>query len=250
MLLSTCGIRSRPDQIEQPEDAGLGRADRTAHDRVRFLDGEAEIERRRDSRLHPIDADAVGDEAGRVLGVDDRLAQHDVAEGGDLLDRLGTRLRSADHFEQAHVARRIEEMRDAEILREAVRQAGGQLRQRNGRGVGRDDRALLPLGVELAIEVLLEVDALDDRLDDPVDIGELPEIVLDIAGRDQLGRSLGHQRRRIGLQQLVDRALGDRRCDRWHPSARCRAAGQARRHWRSGRRCRCPSRRRRRRRLS
>ena len=58
----------------------LGDADRAAHDGVRFLDGQAEIERRVDRRLHPVDADAVGDEAGRVLGMDDRLAQPHVAE--------------------------------------------------------------------------------------------------------------------------------------------------------------------------
>ena len=118
--------------------------------------------------------------------------------------------------------------------------------KRNGRGVGRDDRALFPLGVELAIELLLEIDALDDRLDDPIHVGELPEIVLDIARRDQPGGGLRHQRRRIGLQQLVDaRPLAMTLRSVASLAARCRAAAPARRHWRSGRRCRCPSRRRR-----
>ena len=65
------------------------------------------------------------------------------------------------------------------------------------------------MGVDLLVERLLDVQALDHRLDDPVAVFEHIEVVVDIAGGDQAGVALGHERRRIGLQQLRHRAFGN-----------------------------------------
>ena len=55
-------------------------------------------------------------------------------------------------LEQLHVARRVEEMGDQEVGRKARRRALGELGQRDGRGVGRDDRAGLAHRVEPGVE--------------------------------------------------------------------------------------------------
>ena len=100
-------------------------------------------------------------------------------------------------------------MGDAEVAGKAVGQTVGQQRQRNGRGVGRDHRAILADRLDLGIEVLLDVQALDDRLDDPVAIGQLAQVILDIAGGHQLGGALRHEGGGVGFEHLLHRAFGD-----------------------------------------
>ena len=71
-----------PDQIGQPEDAGLGDAERAAEHRIGLLDGHAHLERGGECRLHPVAADAIRDESGRVLAPDHALAEAAVGEVG------------------------------------------------------------------------------------------------------------------------------------------------------------------------
>ena len=117
---------------------------------------------------------------------------------------------TADDLQQAHIARRVEEMRDAEIAREGFRQTGSEFFQRNCRGVGGDDGARLAHGVELFVEVLLDVEAFDHGLDDPVGIFQIVEIILDIAGFDQADGAAAHERRRVHFFQAFNGAFGNR----------------------------------------
>ena len=68
------------DEVHQAENAGRGKAHRLAHDGIGFLDFQPEIERQHDGGLDPVGADAVGDEARRVVAVDDRFAEFLVRE--------------------------------------------------------------------------------------------------------------------------------------------------------------------------
>ena len=133
------GHQIEADHVEQPEHPGLGDAHRPAHHGVRFLDRDAVLDRRDDGGLQPIDADPVGDEAGRVLGVDHALAQADIGEPAHRRDLLRVGSGAGDDLDEAHVAGRVEEMGDQEVGGEALRQALGQYRQRQRRGVRRDD---------------------------------------------------------------------------------------------------------------
>ena len=193
------------NQVEQPEDTGLRHADRPAHGGIGFLDGQAEVEGAVDRRLHPHPADAVGDEAGPVLAGDDGLAQRAVTEFGDGGDGVRTRRRAAHHFQQPHVARRVEEVGDQEVGGEPLPQPLDQRGERDGRGVRRHDRAQLPHALQLGIEVALGVRPFDDGLDDPVAVGDQRQVGRQVAGRDQPRRALVHEGRRIGAQHRLHR---------------------------------------------
>ena len=137
------------DQVEQAEQAGGGEAHHLAGDRVGLLDGEPVIQGGVDARLHPHHADAVGDKARRVVAANDAFAQLHVAEPGQRFGHLGRCVPAGDQLQQAHIARRVEEMGDGEIAPERLRPALDQVRERDRRGVGGDDRARLPHGFQL-----------------------------------------------------------------------------------------------------
>src|SRR3546814_196329 len=131
--------------------------------------------------------------------MNDALAKDAVAENGYLRDRLRPRLLAGDQLQQRHVARRVEEVGDEEVAGEALRQAFGQQRQRQCRGVGRDDRAVLAHALETLVEVAFHLGIFQHRLDDPVAVGELVYVVLQIARRDQPGGALPHEGRRVAF---------------------------------------------------
>ena len=133
------GHQIEADHVEQPEHPGLGDAHRPAHHGVRFLDGDAVLDRPDDGGLQPINADPVGDEARGVLGVDHALAEADIGEPAYRRDRLRVGSGAGDDLDEAHVAGRVEEMGDQEVGGETLRQAFGQHREGKGRGVRRDD---------------------------------------------------------------------------------------------------------------
>src|SRR3546814_16195658 len=90
---------------------------------------EAALDRFHHRALQPEGADAVGDEARRVVAMNDALAKDAVAENGYLRDRLRPRLLAGDQLQQRHVARRVEEVGDGEVAGEALRPALGQPRE-------------------------------------------------------------------------------------------------------------------------
>ena len=197
------------DQIGETEDAGLGNTQRFADHGVGHFHRNAHAERFQHGGLDPVDTDTVGDESGGVLAVDHALAQTVIAEylhGGD---RIVTGLAALDDLQQTHVARRIEEVGDEEILGKPRRHVGHQMVQRNGRGVGRDQRTRFTHSVDLAIEVLLDVETFDHRFDDPVAVGQQFHVVFDVTGGDQSGIALVHKGRRIGLEQFCYGRVGD-----------------------------------------
>src|SRR3546814_14738387 len=71
-----------PDEIEQAEHTSLRNAERSPHDGVGLLLREAALDRFPHRALQPEGADAVGDEARRVVAMNDALANDAVAENG------------------------------------------------------------------------------------------------------------------------------------------------------------------------
>ena len=206
---------------------------------------EAAFGRFQAGALQPEDADPVGDEARRVPAPDDAFAQAPVGEIGQRLKGRRPPGGPGDDFQQAHVARRIEEMRDGEVARGLGGQAFDKLGERHGRGVGAEDRPR-PLHRQHApVEGALDLQVLDHRLDDPVAILQAVEMILDIARPDQPGIVLMHERGGIGLGQALDGRLGDQRRAASLPWEGCPGGRRRCPHWRSGRRSPPPSPRRR-----
>ena len=112
------------DEIGEAKGSGARPAEGRAGERVHFFDGQALLEHEIGGVEHDGDADAVGDEVGRVVGEDDLLAEDAVGEGGEGGDDGGVAVRGGDDFEQAHVARRVEEVRAEEAAAKAG-QSGG-----------------------------------------------------------------------------------------------------------------------------
>ena len=158
------------DQIDQPEYAGLWHADGAAQHRVGLLHRHPALDRRAHGSDQPVGTDAVGDEAGRVVAGHHALAELAVGEVADFRDGLRPGLWPRHHFQEPHVARRVEEVGDEEVPRERLRHAVEQHGGGNGRRVGGDDRALFAHRIDLAIDGLLGVHRLDHRFDDPVRI--------------------------------------------------------------------------------
>ena len=119
-------------------------------------------------------------------------------------------MRTPDDLQKPHVARRIEEVGDQEVAREALGQTLGQPRERQRRGVGRHDRAALAHAFEPGIERLLDRQVLDHGFDDPVHLAERVQIVLQVARGDQTRGLAAHERRGIGFLHPLERALGER----------------------------------------
>ena len=108
---------------------------------------------------------------------------------GDGLHRGGIGVGRGNHFQQAHVARRIEEVRAKPVAAEIVGEAFGDLGHRQAAGVGGDDGAGLANGFDLAQQLALDLQVFDDGFDDPVDFGELRQIVFEVADGDQARRA-------------------------------------------------------------
>jgi hypothetical protein len=104
-------------------------------ERVHLFDGQPLLQHQRGGREHHRDADAVGDEVGRVVGEDDLLAEVAVGEGGKGGYDGGIGFGGGDDLEQAHVARRIEKMRSEEAVAVGG-EAGGDLLTGQAGGVG------------------------------------------------------------------------------------------------------------------
>ena len=198
------------DQIRQPEDAGLRQSHRLAAHRVCFLDAQPMLQRLVHGAVHEERADAIRDEARRILADHDPLAQARVAHGVERLGHRRPRLRSAHEFQQPHVARRIEEVRDREVGAERLALPRDQRVERNRGGVRRDDAAGPAGGIETAVERRLDRRILEHGLDDPIHFVQRLEIILHVAGRHQRHGFRAHERRGVLGAHARERARGER----------------------------------------
>ncbi len=112
---------------------------------------------------------AVDDEARRVVGMDDFLAET-TAKGFDRLQRRIARGKAADQFDQAHHRDRIEEMDTDEARRigRGLREAG----DRDRAGVAGEDRGIRQVLADAGKDRALDFLALGRRFDDKLGGGE------------------------------------------------------------------------------
>ena len=200
--------RVQAHHVGGAEGAAAGAAQLLAGEVVDHVVAQARLLRLDHGRQHAGDADAVGDEVGRVLGAHHVLAQAAGDEGLQLVQHLRLRARRRDQFHQRHVARRVEEVDAAEARAHLLGDGLAQLRDRQARGVARQDGMRRHVRRDLPVQVELPVHALGDGLDHQVAAGQLLQVFLVVGGLDQRG-AFGHaQRRGLELLQALDR-LGD-----------------------------------------
>src|SRR4051794_30610883 len=125
-------------------------------DRVPFLEQKAGF-------VHVRPEDAIDDETGSVVAVDDGLAQL-AREVRDRDHRDVGSLCAADDFDERHAVDGVEEVHAGDVL--GMHGLRGDVGDGNGRGVGREDGAGSGSRFKFAEHLALDVDVFDDRLDD------------------------------------------------------------------------------------
>ena len=194
-------------QVGQAEGAGAGPADGLTGEGVHLFDGQALLPHQARGGKHDGDADAVGDEVGGVAGRNHLLAQEAVGEGGEGGQHGGVGFRGWDHFQQAHVARRIEEV-GAEEAVAVTGEAGGDLRNGQAGGIGGEHGVGRKVGCHARQQGRLDVQILRHGFDHPVALGQPGQVVLKVAGGEEGGERRLIEGGRPGFGEGLDGAFG------------------------------------------
>ena len=119
----------------------------------------------------------------------------------------GVSLGTGDQLKQREVARRVEEVGAEAVLPERRAAAFDNLGDGDARGVCGDNGLGLTDGLKARHQRLLGAKLLDNHLNDPVAVGQLGEIILGVAERDQAGAPLVVEVGRARLPHPVEAAL-------------------------------------------
>jgi len=191
------------NHVAQPKGSCLRPADRSAGQRVDLFDRETLLLHEADRIAHREGADAVRDEVWRVVSMDDRLAQAQVAEVFDRCHIGGIGIRCRDDLEQPHVARRVEEVRAEPVASQLHGHAFDDLVDGQAAGVAGDDGVGAAMLLHLVEQRSLDLHVLGDHFDDPVAAGDQGEIVVEVADGDQTCAVVRVEGRGFGLLQSI-----------------------------------------------
>ncbi len=98
-------------------------------------------------------------------------------------------------------------MGDQEIGLEAIGLALDKIFKWDRRGVGRNQCARFADRIDLLVQGGFDVETFDHDLDNPVNIGDLRQMIVNIARRHEPGEPFAHERRGFGLERLLDRGF-------------------------------------------
>ena len=197
------------DEVRGTERRALRPPEQRTGERVHFLHGVPVLEHRPDGLHHAEDADAVGDEVGRVACDHDALAQHGLAELPRRLEHARIRAGVGNELEQVEVARRIEEVHAQKTRPQRLGHRVGHGRHRETGRVGGDDGALAQVRRDALEEGGLDVESLDDGLDDEVHVAQALEVVLEVAHADAPSGRAREERRGTAAQRALQPAAGE-----------------------------------------
>ena len=127
----------------------------------------------------------------------------------DGLNRRGVGFRRGNHFQQAHVARRIEEMRPEPVAAKILAEALGDAGHGQAAGVGGDDAAGLAHGFNFLEQAALDLQVLGDGFDDPIGVGQQLQVVIKIADGDQPFQSFFKECCRLGFDGCIQSGGND-----------------------------------------
>ena len=197
--------RVETHHVRRTERAARCTAQLLAGEVVDHVVGQTEILGLLHRRQHAGDADAVGDEVGRIVRAHHALAERRRHEGLELVEHFGIGRRRVDQLHQLHVARWVEEVNAAEARLDRIGQSFGQLGDRQTRGVRCDQRGLRNERRDLVIQIELPIHALGNRLDDQIAALQELHVLFVVGGLNQVG-VFGHtNRRRLELLQIGNR---------------------------------------------
>ncbi len=182
-----------PHDVKQPVAGALRQADQRSRNCVDFLDCEVVFDGQLLDRGAEKCADAVTNKIRRVLAWDDALAQMAVAEIRDRSEDVRARILTRNQFDQMQITRRIEEVRAEEMLPKFGRVPFGNLCQWNAAGIGRNHCSRGAMSQHPVVKRPLDAQVLRDRFDNPVAVFDLCDVVIEVAGRNQL-RRLRHKK--------------------------------------------------------
>jgi hypothetical protein len=148
----------------------------------------------------PMQPDVVGDEVRGVPGWHDALAEAHVEKARETCGDGRIGVGQGDDFNEAQVARRVEEVRAQPALPERGTAALGDRPERDAGCVRRDDRAGAEMRLDAVEQRPLGLDLLDDGLDDPVARRERCHVRVEPAHGDE-PRGVGREER-VGLEAL------------------------------------------------
>src|SRR6267154_1168360 len=138
------------DHVGEEKSGGLRPADGLSGEGVNLLDGEIHGLHQAHDVEHGKNADTVANKVGRVLGADYAFAEVDVAKLGDFGDGGLIGFWSWNDFQQAHVPRRVEEVRPKPVAPKIVRETFGNFCNRKTARVGGNDGARPAMDVNFA----------------------------------------------------------------------------------------------------
>ncbi len=102
--------------VRQPESSRPRPANRLPGQRVHFFNRQPLLQHQVRRVEHHRNADAIGNKVRRIVGKHHLLAQPEVGKCGKRAHHGRIALRSRNHLQQPHIARRIEEVRPEEPL--------------------------------------------------------------------------------------------------------------------------------------
>ena len=187
------------NHVREAEGAGARPSDGRAGKRVDFFYGEVLLLHQANRVQHRESPDAVGDEVRSVARVDNRLAEAAVGELGYRRDGCRVALGRGDDLQQAHVARRIEEVRAEPAAAEVGRHLRGDRRNGQTAGVGSDDGVGAQMRRDFLEQRLLDGEVFGDGFDDPVAGAKQGKVVFEIARRDETRGGAFVEGRRFGF---------------------------------------------------
>ena len=155
------------------------------------------------------DPHAVGDEGRRVLAQHRLLSKDFLAVSHEEVHHFWAGVGRRNDLKQLQVPRRIEEVRAAEVRFEIVAATFHQHRHGNAAGVGGDVRAWTAVLLHLFEELLLDVQTLHNHFQDPIALGNLVEVVVEVAGLDAFGEPLAVDGGGFALEALLEVPRGD-----------------------------------------
>ena len=192
--LDHVGHGVEPHHVGSAERTGAGAPQFLAGEVVHHVVRQAEVLHLLHRGQHAGDADAVGDEVGRVMRAHHALAQAAGDKRFQVIEHVGLGGGGIDQLHQRHVARRVEEMDAAKARLDGLGQSLAEFGDRQARGIGRHDCVRCQKRRNFAVQVQLPVHALGNRFDHQVALFKLLHVFFVIRLPNQV-RILRHTER-------------------------------------------------------
>ena len=154
---------------------------------IHFFHAQMHLQGKFERQHHAVHPDAIGNEIGGILRVNNSLTQQIFSDIHHRLDDFRQRVPIGNNFQQMHVAWWIKEMGNQKTTAEILRQIGGNFVHRKTGSVGAYDCFRFQVGENAPEKLLLDVHPLHHRFNNPICFLEAGKVVVVIAGGYSFG---------------------------------------------------------------